>query len=195
MSENDKYRPDYQAPENNGDNNTNNNPNPNDGRNTNTNGPINQNYMNDNTANQGNQNQQNQQYNQGQQQNQGQYNYQDPMSQQINNIGNPYNQNIYQQKIPNGEAVLVLGIISIVSSFCYGFFGLILGIVALILASSANKTYLLNPNAYTLASYNNLKAGKVCAIIGVVLGSLIILSVIIFFGAIFGMAGVASAWR
>jgi hypothetical protein len=193
MSENDKFKPDYQAPENNGDNNANNNnPNPNESRNTNVNGPTNQNYMNDNATNQ---NQQNQQYNQGQQQNQGQYNYQDPMSQQINNIGNPYNQNVYQQKIPNGEAVLVLGIISIVASFCYGFFGLILGIVALILANSANKTYLMNPNAYSLASYNNLKAGKVCAIIGVVLGSLIILSVLIFFGAIFGMAGAANAWR
>jgi M penetrans paralogue family 26 len=188
MSENDKYRPDYQAPENNGDNNgNNNNPNSNENRNTNVNDPYNQNQQN--------QNQQNQQYNQGQQQNQGQYNYQDPMSQQINNIGNPYNQNVYQQKIPNGEAVLVLGIISIVASFCYGFIGLILGIIALILASSANKTYLMNPNVYSLASYNNLKAGKVCAIIGVVLGSLIILSVIIFFGAIFGMAGAASVWR
>jgi hypothetical protein len=176
MSENDKYRPDYQAPENNGNNN---NPNPNENRNTNVNGP----------------NPSNQQYNQGQQQNQGQYNYQDPMSQQINNIGNPYNQNVYQQKIPNGEAVLVLGIIAIVSSFCYGFFGLVLGIVALILANSANKTYLMNPNAYSPASYNNLKAGKVCAIIGIVLGSLIILSVIIFFGAMFGLAGAASFWR
>ena len=38
------------------------------------------------------------------------------------------------QKLPNATAVLVLGILSIVTCCCYGVVGLILGIIALVLA-------------------------------------------------------------
>jgi M penetrans paralogue family 26 len=187
MSENDRFKPDYQAPENTGDNN-NENTGANENRGTNLNQPVNQNYVNDAM------NQQNQQQNQNYNPNQGgAYNQQNPLNQQINNIGNPYQQNAYLQKVPNSEAVLVLGIIAIVSSFCYGILGVIFGIISLVLASSANKMYLLNPNAYTLASYNNLKSGKVCAIIGLILGSLVLISILLFFGTIFGLAGMSAA--
>lgn len=92
--------------------------------------------------------------------------------------------------LPNSTAVLVLGILSIVLCFCYGIIGLILGIIALSLAGKDMRLYNANPQAYTQSSYNNLKAGRVCAIIGTVLSSLyfiIIVLYIIFVGSLISM--------
>ncbi len=91
-----------------------------------------------------------------------------------------------QQPLPNSTAVLVLGIVSIIGCFCYGIVGLVCGIIALVLASKANKLYQHNPEAYTESSHKNLKAGKICAIIGLVLSALYLLTVI-FALAFFGM--------
>jgi hypothetical protein len=71
--------------------------------------------------------------------------------------------------LPNSTAVLVLGILSIV--ICC-FFGVIMGIIALVLASKGKVLYDSNPMLYTESSYNNLKAGKICAIIGLILSAL-----------------------
>ncbi|MGM0497631.1 MAG: CCC motif membrane protein [Bacteroidota bacterium] len=80
------------------------------------------------------------------------------------------------QPLPNSTAVLVLGIISIVSVFCtYGILGIALGITGLVLAGSPMRMYNENPEKYTEASYKNLKAGHICSIIGLSLGGLFIL--------------------
>ncbi len=179
MSENDRFKPDYKAPDENGDQN-NNDKSENEGRNTPLNVPINQNYINDSQK----------QQNQNNPNNSGNPNFQNPYDQQINNIGNPYQQNFYQQKLVNSEAVLVLGIISIVASFCYGG-GIIFGIIALVLANTANKAYLQNPSLYAPTSYNNMKAGKICAIIGVVISGLAILGVIVAVLMAFGIFSAA----
>jgi hypothetical protein len=108
---------------------------------------------------------------------------------------NQFNQNDYQPhfvqlSVPNSAAVLILGILSIVLCFCYGLIGLILGIIALVLASKANALYKANPGMYSLSSYNNLKAGKICAIIGVVLSSLYLIFIVVyilFLGALFSV--------
>ena len=72
-----------------------------------------------------------------------------------------------QQNLPNATAVLVLGILSIVLSCWYfSIIGVILSIIALVLASKDLTLYYSKPNEYTLSSFNNLKAGRVCAIIG-----------------------------
>ena len=84
-----------------------------------------------------------------------------------------------QLELPNSTAVLVLGIISIVSCFCYGIIGLILGVIALILASKDRQKYLLEPEAYTQSSYKNLMTGRTIAIIGVSLSAMFILVIII----------------
>ena len=97
----------------------------------------------------------------------------------------PQNYNTPQIPLPNGSAVLVLGIISIVACFCYSLPGLICGIIALILAAKDMKLYLANPQAYTPGSLSNLKSGKICAIIGVsfsVIYSLILIFVLITVG-------------
>ena len=90
-------------------------------------------------------------------------------------FGNPM-----QQALPNSTAVLVLGIISIVGCFCYGIIGLILGIIALVLAGKANALYAQNPTAYTEASFKNLKAGKICAIVGLCLSALYFVFIVIY---------------
>jgi hypothetical protein len=94
----------------------------------------------------------------------------------------------YQQPtLPNSSGILVLGILSIVFCWAYGIVGLILGIIALSMSGKANTLYLANPSQFSLASYNNMKAGRVCAIIGTILSALFLIYIIIviaFLGAI-----------
>jgi hypothetical protein len=79
------------------------------------------------------------------------------------------------QKLPNATAVLVLGILSILTCCCYGLFGLALGIVALVLANKDMKLYKEFPEKFS--NYKNLNVGRILAIIGVVLN---VLSLIYF---------------
>lgn len=73
-----------------------------------------------------------------------------------------------QQKLPNATAVMVLGILSIVTCICYGIFSVVLGAVGLILAGKDKKLYMQNPSLYT--NYGTLNTGKILSIIGLVLG-------------------------
>lgn len=92
-----------------------------------------------------------------------------------------------QEELPNHTAVLVLGILSIVTCCCYGIFGIVLAGVTLYLASNSNKLYVENPEKYTAGSYKNLKTGKLCAIIGLALSVLYFLySIVVSF--IYGVA-------
>jgi len=75
-----------------------------------------------------------------------------------------------KQKLPNATAVLILGILSILTCCCWGIIGLILGIVALILAKKDSKLFFENPDAYS--GYSNLNTGKILAIIGIILSSI-----------------------
>lgn len=95
----------------------------------------------------------------------------------------PYNG--MQQPLPNATVSLILGILSIPACCGYGITGLILGIVAIVLGNKDARLYMANPEMYTVASYNNSKAGKICGIIGVVLGSLYVLIIILVI-AMFG---------
>jgi uncharacterized protein YacL len=81
--------------------------------------------------------------------------------------------------LPNASAVLILGIASIVGCCCYGIVGLIFAIIALVLAGNSRSLYQANPANYTESSYKNLNAGKICAIIGLVLSSLVVLSYVV----------------
>ncbi len=88
-----------------------------------------------------------------------------------------------QQKLPNVTVILVLGIASIVLCWCYGVLGLILSIVALVLASSSKKVYLESPENYS--DYGALKTAKIVAIIGLILNILLVL----FFAWIISVVG------
>jgi len=106
-----------------------------------------------------------------------------------------------QQPVPNSTAVLVLGIISIPVCFCYVLFGvpgLTLSIISMILSNKAKKAYDENPSAYTTTSLSNLKAGRICAIVGLCLNSLcllIMLAYVIFFVSLFSGAMTGFPWR
>jgi hypothetical protein len=75
----------------------------------------------------------------------------------------------HQIPLPNASTVLTLGIVSIVLCWCHGIVGLVLAIVALVLASKDMALYNANPTKYTPASYSNVKTGRNVAIIGLVL--------------------------
>lgn len=100
------------------------------------------------------------------------------------NLGGPKN-------LPNATAVLVLGICSIFPGcFCYGIVGIVCGIIALVLAKKDLALYAANPGNYIEGSLKNLKAGRVCGIIGLCLSSLYIIFLIVYvviLGAAFSM--------
>jgi hypothetical protein len=90
--------------------------------------------------------------------------------------------------LPNASASLVLGIISIVGSFCYGIPGLICGIIGLVLANKDRHLYQATPELYAQASFSQSNAGRVCSIIGIIL-SAIILAFFIFSFILLGSMG------
>lgn len=85
-----------------------------------------------------------------------------------------------QQQLPNATAVLVLGILSIVTCWCIGIPGLVMGIIALVMSGKNKKLYIESPENYTEGSYKNLNAGRICAIIGTVLSGIYFLWAIIY---------------
>ena len=91
-----------------------------------------------------------------------------------------------QQKLPNSTLILVFGILSIVTCCCYGVVGLILGIVAIVMANKATKVYAANPELYT--GFQNVKTGKILAIIGIILNVLMLIYMI-WIISVFGIAG------
>lgn len=104
----------------------------------------------------------------------------------------PFNSGLQQQRsLPNATAVLVLGIISIPGCFCWGIVGLICGIIALVLAKKDLALYRVTPELFTPGSFNNLKAGRVCAIIGLCL-SAIYLAYVVFLLVTIGSISAAS---
>ncbi|MDD2387061.1 MAG: CCC motif membrane protein [Bacteroidales bacterium] len=135
-------------------------------------GNINPNGNNQETTAQQNQQQANQQQT-NQQANQQNYTQQPPNTYQQTN--NPY-PNTFKIKIPNSGGILTLGILSILSLCCCGpFLGPILAIIALALIPKAKRSYNENPTLYKTSSIGNLKAGQICAIIGLSLGILLAL--------------------
>lgn len=83
-----------------------------------------------------------------------------------------------KRPLPNATTVLVLGIISIPTSFCYGIIGIILGIIALVISKSDLKLHRENPEQYT--GYENLNIGRICAIIGLSIGSMFFIFLILY---------------
>ena len=81
--------------------------------------------------------------------------------------------------LPYATSSLVLGIISIISLCCCTFIGLVLGIIGLVQGNNALALYKQSPGVYSEASYKNANAGKICSIIGLVIGSLSVVSVIV----------------
>jgi len=94
-----------------------------------------------------------------------------------------------QQKLPNSTLILVFGIVSIVTCCCWGIIGLIFGIIALVMSKKATAIYLENPEQYS--GYQNVKTGKILAIIGIIL-SFIYLIYTIWIYATIGVQGMTN---
>jgi hypothetical protein len=91
-----------------------------------------------------------------------------------------------KQPLPNATAVLVLGILSIVTS-CL-FVGLILGIIGLVLSGKGRTMYKLDPTLYE--GYGSLNAGFIMSIIGTIIGVLYAIYYVIII-VIIGAAGLS----
>jgi len=95
----------------------------------------------------------------------------DPILQQIPN------------NLPNSTTILVLGILSI--AFCWwhviSFVGIVLGVVTLVLSRKALVLYSTHPKRFSVSSLNNVKAGRICAIIGLTISLIVFLFVILIF--------------
>ncbi|MBA6152547.1 CCC motif membrane protein [Gelidibacter maritimus] len=92
-----------------------------------------------------------------------------------------------KQQLPNATLILVFGILSIVTCCCYGIIGLPLGIIALVLANKATKLYMESPEIYT--GFQNVKTGRILAIIGIVLNAIYLIYAIWLFSTV-GMEGI-----
>ena len=95
--------------------------------------------------------------------------------------------------MPEASTVLVLGILSLVFGlFSCGIIGLILGIVAVVMASTQRKIYASNPGDYTESSLNNVNAGRVCGIISICLSAVAFVVMILVFCGIIAL-GITAA--
>lgn len=117
-----------------------------------------------------------------------------PNEQQVNQQFNQQFGSTGQTPTPNSVAVLVLGIISIALCWCYGIVGLTCGIIAIVLSSKGKREYEANPGKYSEASFKNLKAGRICAIIGVSLSALYVVFIIVYL-VILGTAFSMIPWQ
>ncbi len=72
-----------------------------------------------------------------------------------------------KEKLPHSTTSLVLGIFSIITCWCYGIPGIVLGIIGLIQGKKAIALHNEDPDLYE--GVGNANAGKITSIIGLVL--------------------------
>lgn len=93
------------------------------------------------------------------------------------------------KNLPNANAVLALGIISIATCWLYAIPGIVCGIIAVVLYKKDKPLYDANRAVYE-ASHKNAKAGNICGIIGLSLSAayLLFLVIVLFIAATGGGA-------
>lgn len=84
-----------------------------------------------------------------------------------------------KENLPNSTATLVLGILSIALCCCCYVPSITMGIIAIVMGAKGRSLYQANPQKYTEASYKNLNAGYICAIIGLSLTVLFLIFYIV----------------
>ncbi len=85
----------------------------------------------------------------------------------------------HKEQLPNANTALILGILSIVTSVCYGIVGLTLGIIALVISKKDLQLIRDYPDKYQGAQ--SLRAGRTCAIVGICIAGLVMLLFILYF--------------
>ncbi|MDR9458125.1 MAG: CCC motif membrane protein [Salegentibacter sp.] len=94
-------------------------------------------------------------------------------------------------QLPNSTIILIFGILSIIGCCCYGILGVIFGIIALVMAKRATEIYNANPELYT--GFENVKTGRILAIIGLVLSGLNLIASIVMLFVYGGIEGYQQA--
>lgn len=84
-----------------------------------------------------------------------------------------------QSNLPNGNTVLVMGILSLVGCICYGIAGIIFGTIGLVIAKKDMKLYNQKPTQF--ANYSTLNTGRILCYIGLALSIIYIILLIIAF--------------
>jgi hypothetical protein len=86
-----------------------------------------------------------------------------------------------QENLPNANLTLILGILSVLLCWWHfiSFAGIILGFIALVLANRDTTLYNQHPGRYTVSSLNNVKTGRICAIIGLIISVIVFVFVIL----------------
>ena len=96
--------------------------------------------------------------------------------------------------VPNATAVLVLGILSIVTCWLYGIPGIIMGIIAISMHKKDKALYLSNKGKYE-QSFKNSKAGFICGIIGLSLSALWIIYLVVVLLFVAGAVATAGSYN
>ncbi len=81
-----------------------------------------------------------------------------------------------KQKLPHSQGALILGIVSIVSTFCCCLIpgpGIILGLIGMNSAKKAKALHEENPDTYT--GINNANTGSLTSKIGLIIGILVLI--------------------
>jgi len=98
-----------------------------------------------------------------------------------------------QQNLPNANTILILGILSIV--FCWwhlvSFVGIVLGVITLVLSMKEMDLYRAAPQKYTVSSLNNVRTGRTCAIVGLIISVVVFILVTLF---LIGMLATLPFW-
>ncbi|MFD2697350.1 CCC motif membrane protein [Mesonia sediminis] len=90
------------------------------------------------------------------------------------------------RKLPNATLSLILGILSFIACcFSAGLGGVILSGVAFYLANKDTRLYHQNPDGFD--NYSQVKTAKIIAIIGLVIGLLVLISSIAFIVSLGGI--------
>ena len=75
---------------------------------------------------------------------------------------------IAPKNLPNANLILILGILSIFLCWLHlvSFLGIVLGVAALYMSKKETSLFYSAPGRYTASSLNNVRAGRICAMIG-----------------------------
>ena len=82
---------------------------------------------------------------------------------------NPIDSNLAPVDLPKANAVLWLGISSLVCVCCCNFVGIILGAIGFFLSFEPMNLYKENPSAYTRSSYSKINTGRILGLVGSIL--------------------------
>ncbi len=92
---------------------------------------------------------------------------------ETNEFQSPTTQNEFNLPAPYSNAILTLGILSIITCCCCnGIIGIILSIIAIVLAAKSKREFNRNSDMYDERTMGKVNAGRTCAIIGLTVGIL-----------------------